>query len=362
MKEPVGKHIRGLIPYEPGKPIEELERELGIKNSIKLASNENPVSPSPLVVQALKKNLKVLNRYPDGGGFYLKKALSNKMGLKMSNLILGNGSNEIIELIAKTFLMPREEAIMGHPAFIVYQLSVQGVNGKKIIVPLKNLTHDLMGMAAKITNQTRLIFIANPNNPTGTMVTDMEMRRFMNKVPKRVIVVVDEAYYEYVTRNDFPNTIDYLKKGRNIIILRTFSKIYGLAGLRIGYGMANEKLIKELNKVRQPFNTNSLAQIAALTSLGDREYIKRNRKSNKEGREYFYKNFHEMGLQYTPSEANFVLVKVGDGKDIYKRLLKKGIIVRPMGGYGLPEYIRVTIGLPIENKKFIKVFKEVIKS
>ena len=362
MKGFVGKHIKGLIPYEPGKPIEELERELGIKNSIKLASNESPIGPSPIVIQVLKKCLKALNRYPDGGGFYLKKALSKKMGLKISNFILGNGSNEIIELIAKTFLMPGEEAIMGHPAFIVYQLSVQGVNGRKIIVPLKNLTYDLMGMAERITNHTKLIFIANPNNPTGTMVTDKEMKRFMNRVPNRVIIVVDEAHYEYVSRNDFPNTMDYLKKERNIIILRTFSKIYGLAGLRIGYGMAKEKLIKELNKVRQPFNTSSLAQIAALASLEDREHIKRNQRLNKEGREYFYRHFHEMGLQYTPSETNFVLVKVGDGKDVYNKLLEKGVIVRPMGGYGLPEHIRVTIGLPRENKKFIRVFKEVIKS
>lgn len=360
MKELVGKHIKQLIPYEPGKPIEELERELGIKNSVKLASNESPLSPSSSVIQALKKGLKDLNRYPDGGGFYLKRALSKKWGLRMSNILLGNGSNEIIEMIAKTFLLPGQEAVMAHPAFIIYQLSVLGVDGKRIIVPLKDFTHDLIAMAERITDKTKLIFIANPNNPTGTMNTESEMGEFMRRVPSRVIVVVDEAYFEYVTRRDYPKTIDYLKKGKNIIILRSFSKIYGLAGLRVGYAMAKEGLINEINRVRQPFNTNSLAQLAAVTALKDKEHIRKNCRLNSEGKRYLCKQLTEMDIEYIPSETNFILINVGNGNKVYKKLLRKGVIVRPMGGYSLPEYIRVTIGLHGENRRFIKELKEII--
>lgn len=360
MKELVCKHIKELIPYQPGKPIEELERELGIKSSVKLASNESPVSPSPLAVEAIKKGLRDLNRYPEGGGFYLTKALSKKWSLKQSNFILGNGTNDVLELIAKTFLMPKEEAIMAHPAFIVYQLAVQGVNGKRVVVPLKDFTHDLVKMADAVTSRTKLIFIANPNNPTGTMVGDNEMKRFMKRVPKRVIVVVDEAYFEYVTRRDFPKTLEYLKQGRNIIILRTFSKIYGLAGLRIGYGMAKEELVNEMHKARQPFNTNSLAQMAAIASMKDREYVKKVKKLNNDGKICLYDHLKKMGVECVPSETNFILVKVQNAGGVYKKLLKKGVIVRPMEGYGLKEYLRITIGLPAENRRFIKALKEVI--
>lgn len=360
MKELVCKHIKELIPYQPGKPIEELERELGIKNSVKLASNESPMGPSPLAAEAIKKGLRDLNRYPEGGGFYLTKALSKKWSLKQSNFILGNGTNDVLELITKTFLMPKEEAIMAHPAFIVYQLAVQGVNGKRVVVPLKDFIHDLAKMADAVTSRTKLIFIANPNNPTGTMVGDNEMKRFMKRVPKSVIVVVDEAYYEYVSRRDFPEMIEYLRQGRNIIILRTFSKIYGLAGLRIGYGMAKEELINEMHKARQPFNTNSLAQMAAIASMKDRKYVKKVKKLNSKGKTFLYDQLEKMGIEFVSSETNFILIKVDNAGGVYKKLLKKGVIVRPMEGYGLKEYVRVTIGLPAENRRFIRTLKEVI--
>jgi histidinol-phosphate aminotransferase len=358
-KELVCKHIKELIPYQPGKPIEELERELGIQNSIKLASNESPVGPSPAVTAAIRKALKNLNRYPDGGGFYLKKDLARKWRLDMSNFILGNGTNEILELIAKTFLMPGEEAIMGHPSFVVYQLAVQGVNGKKIVVPLKEYTHDLVSMFRAVTRKTKMIFIANPNNPTGTMVSDDEVDSFMRRIPERVIVVMDEAYSEYVTRRDFPETLKYLREGRNIIILRTFSKIYGLAGLRIGYGMARKDLVYEMNRARQPFNTNSLAQVAATAALRDKEYVKKLKKMNTEGRQFLYTSLDKMGIEYVPSEANFILVRVGDADRVYKSLLEKGVIVRPMAGFGMKEHIRVTIGIPAENRRLIRSLKAV---
>lgn len=356
-KELVCKHIKGLIPYQPGKPIEELERELGIKNSIKLASNESPAGPSPAVRAAVRNALKDLNRYPDGGGFYLKKDLARKWRLSIPNFILGNGTNEILELIAKTFLMPGEEAIMAHPSFVVYQLAVQGVDGKRVVIPLRDYTHDLVSMAGAVTKKTKMIFIANPNNPTGTMVNDDEVDSFMKKIPERVIVVMDEAYYEYVTRKDYPETLKYLREGRNIVILRTFSKIYGLAGLRIGYGMAREDLVYEMNRARQPFNTNSLAQVAAIAALKDKEYVRKLKRLNTEGKKFLCDSLDRIGMEYVPTEANFILVKVGDAGRVYQSLLQKGVIVRPMAGFGMKEHIRITIGLPAENRRLIRALK-----
>lgn len=358
IKKFVSDEIEALVPYPPGKPMEELERELGIKGSIKLASNENPLGPSPKAVDAVSKALKNLHRYPDGGCYYLKERLAKRLGVKPENLIIGNGSNEIIELVVRTFLRPGEEAVMGNPSFAVYPLVIPVAGGKSVLVPLKNLTHDLDAMADAITEKTKIVFIANPNNPTGTMVAKKELDRFCARMPEDVILVLDEAYYEFVTSKDFPNSFEYLKEGRNVVILRTFSKIYGLAGLRIGYGIAPEKLVFYMNKVRQPFNVNSLAQIAAMAALDDDGHLKRSQQNNREGLAYLFGELKAMGLEYVPTQANFFLIKVGKGKEIYDALLRQGVIVRPMASYGLGEYIRVTVGTAEENKRFVEAIRK----
>lgn len=355
MKAP--KHIRSINPYVPGKPVEELERELGIKNSVKLASNENPAGPSPKAMKALRKGISDLNRYPDGSCFYLRNALAEKLKISPEALIFGNGSNEIIELAARTFLAPGDEAIMGHPSFVVYSTIVQAAHGKSIIVPLKDWCHDLEKMASKITKKTKIIFIANPNNPTGTINTAAEVDAFMKKVPKGVLVVMDEAYYEYVSSSEYADSMKYLGKGKDILILRTFSKIYGLAALRIGYGMSSEKTIEEMNKIRQPFNINTLAQIAAMGALEDDRHIKNTRKLNDEGKNYLYAELDKLKVTYIPTEANFIFVflKKKNAPDINNKLLKKGIIIRPMG----PGAVRITIGLPDENRRLVRALKQI---
>ena len=357
LKKLVSDEIEALIPYPPGKPIEEVERELGIKNSIKLASNENPLGPSPKAVDAVTNALKNLNRYPDGGCYYLKEKLANRLDVKPENIIIGNGSNEIIELVVRTFLRPGEEAVMGNPSFAVYPLAVPAAGGKAVLVPLKNLTHDLDAMADAITEKTKIVFIANPNNPTGTMNTKAQLDKFIGRLPDDIILVLDEAYYEFVTSKDFPNSFEYLKEGKNVVILRTFSKIYGLAGLRVGYGIAPERLNFYMNKVRQPFNVNSLAQIAAMAALDDEEHLKRSQKNNADGLKFLYGEIKAMGFEYVPTHANFFLIKVGKGKEVYDALLKQGVIVRPMASYGLGKYIRVTVGTPEENKRFVNAMK-----
>ena len=358
IKKLVLDEIEALVPYPPGKPMEELERELGIKDSIKLASNENPLGPSPKAVKAITYALKNLNRYPDGGCFYLKERLAKKIGVKPENLIIGNGSNEIIELVVRTFLRLGEEAVMGNPSFAVYPLAVPAAGGKAIQVPLKNLTHDLDAMADAITKNTKIVFIANPNNPTGTIVTKKQLDKFCGRLPSDVVLVLDEAYYEFVTDSEFPSSLDYLKKGANVVILRTFSKIYGLAGLRIGYGIASEALNLYMNKVRQPFNVNSLAQIAAMAALDDEEHLKKSQKNNIDGLDFLFNEVKAMGFKCVPTQANFFLIKVGKGKEVYDALLRQGVIVRPMSSYGLDEYVRVTIGLPEENKRFVGALKK----
>ncbi|MBI3398904.1 MAG: histidinol-phosphate transaminase [Deltaproteobacteria bacterium] len=362
-KKLVSDEIEALIPYPPGKPMEELERELGIKNSIKLASNENPLGPSPKAVEAVAKALKNLNRYPDGGCYYLKEKLAQRLKVKPENLIIGNGSNEIIELVIRTFLRPGDEAVMGNPSFAVYPLVVRAAGGKSVLVPLKNLTHDLDAMFDAITEKTKLVFIANPNNPTGTMSTKAQLDKFIGRLrDDGIIIVLDEAYYEFVTDKGFPDSLGYLNSGKNIVILRTFSKIYGLAGLRVGYGIAPERLNFYMNKVRQPFNVNSLAQIAAMAALGDDEHLKKSQKNNREGLSYLFKELGTMGLECVPTQANFFLIKAGKGKEVYDALLRQGVIVRPMASYGLGEYIRITVGLPEENKRFVEALKKTVNS
>ena len=351
------EYIRTIKPYVPGKPVEELERELGITESIKLASNENPVGPSPLAIKELRKGLNDLNRYPDGSCYYLRNALSGMLQVKPGGIIFGNGSNEIIELAVRTFLRPGEEAVIAHPSFVVYSSIVQAAQGKNIIVPLKNWKHDLETMASKITKKTRIIFIANPNNPTGTINTKKEMDSFMKEVPESVLIVIDEAYFEYVDSPDYADSMKYLKKGNNILILRTFSKIYGLAGLRIGYGISKPGIVEEMNKVRQPFNVNSLSQKAALAALNDEKHLEKAKKINESGKLYLYNELNRLNIRYLPTDANFIFIILEDksAPELHESLLKQGVIIRPMG----PAAVRVTIGLPAENKRFINALRKI---
>ncbi len=347
---PVSENIKSISPYVPGKPIEELERELGISGSIKLASNENPLGPSTRAVNAIRKALEGLNRYPDGSGFYLSQALAKQLGTEIDQIILGNGSNELIELAVRTFVQPGDEVISADPSFVVYKMIAQAAGGTNVIVPCKDMRHDLDAMAEKVSPRTRLIFIANPNNPTGTMNTKAEMDRLMAKVPEHVLVCVDEAYFEYVTRADYPDSLDYLREGKNVLALRTFSKIYGLAGLRVGYGITRPEIAEMMNKVRQPFNTNSLGQVGALAALSDRKHVEKSVTLNNEGKQLLYKEFDRLGVTYIPTETNFILFETKTGsRELYEALLKKGVIVRPMG----PNRLRVTIGLPEENRRFV---------
>lgn len=349
------EYILSIRPYVPGKPVKELERELGIGNSVKLASNENPVGPSPAAIEAIGKALSDINRYPDGSGYYLKKALSEKLSVSEDELILGNGSNELIDIAVHTFMKDGDEAIMATPSFVVYSMGVQSVGGVCIQVPLKNYTHDLDRMAAAVTPRTKMLFIANPNNPTGTINRKEEFDRMMADMPDGLIVVLDEAYIEYVSDPGYPDSLESLHSDKNILVLRTFSKIYGLAGLRLGYGVAKREILADMNRLREPFNTNSMAQTAALAALGDGEHLRRSRETNESGKEYLYSQLDEMGMSYVPTEANFIYVPVPDAPALYEKLLKLGVIVRPMG----PDSIRVTIGLPGENKKFIEALSRI---
>jgi len=346
--------LRGLISYEPGKPVEDVARELGLKPSdiIKLASNENPLGPSPKALAAMHEALERVHFYPDGGGFYLREAIAAQFGFQRENVILGNGSNEIIEFVGHAFLRPGDEVITARHAFAVYALMATLFDARVIEVPDPGFCHDLKAMAAAITPRTREIFITNPNNPTGTLVSQKEIDRFMDIVPDHVIVVFDEAYYEFV--NNPPDTLKYVREGReNVVVLRTFSKIQGLAGLRIGYGLGAKNVISVLQKTRQPFNANSIAQAGAIAGLLDIDHQRRTRELTDAGRAYIEEQFALMGLEYVPSHANFVLVKVGNGDQVFKALLAKGVIVRAMASYQLPEWIRVSVGTPDQNRRFI---------
>jgi histidinol-phosphate aminotransferase len=347
------EYIRAIQPYVPGKPIEELERELGIPNSVKLASNENPLGPSPEALKAIGDSFSGLNRYPDGAGYYLKKALSETLSVSEEELILGNGSNELLDIAARTFMKAGDEAVMASPSFVVYAMAVQSVGGTSVQVPLKNYAHDLSAMAAAITPKTKIVFIANPNNPTGTFNRKDELDMLMEKVTDEVLVVMDEAYYEYVSAPDYADSMKHFRTGKNILILRTFSKIYGLAGLRMGYGIAKKDLLIDMNRLREPFNTNSLAQKAALAALRDREHVANSRRINEEGKKYLYQELASLGISAVPTEANFIYIPIENSMAVYNNLLRKGVIIRPMG----PKAVRVTIGLPDENRRFIEALK-----
>jgi histidinol-phosphate aminotransferase len=352
--------LASLVPYQPGKPIEEVEREYGIRDSIKLASNENALGPSPKALTALREALPGLHRYPDGGCYYLKERLAAKLGVGTDQLFLGNGSNEILELLARTFLRPGEEAVLSEQAFVVYASVVQAAAGVPRAVALREFTHDLDAILAAVRPATKLVILGNPNNPTGTIYRRPAFERFLAGLRRDVVVVADEAYLEYVEDPEYPNALRYLEPGRLLVALRTFSKIYGLAGLRLGYAITSAEIAAALDRVRQPFNVNLAAQVAAIAALDDDEHVERSRRMNREGRRYLEGEFRRLGLGYVPTQANFILLHVGDGARVYEALLRRGVIVRPVGGYGFPEHVRVTIGTEAENRRLVAALGEAL--
>lgn len=370
MMKLANKNILKVKSYIPGKPIEEVKRELGLREAIKLASNENALPPSRAAILAAKKALSSANRYPDGGCFYLKKAIAGRFRVKPGNVIVGNGSDEIIVLALRAFLKKGEEVIIARPTFLIYEVASKIAGAKIRYAPLKDLRYDVRRIAGLMNKRTKLIFIANPDNPTGTYITDKEVAFLLSRAPKGAIFYFDEAYFEFASgAGDFPNTMKYLKS-KNVIISRSFSKAYGLAGLRVGYAFAKENIIDCLNRVREPFNVNSPAQAAALAALGDKEYVPKTMKLLARGKAYLYRELDALGIDYVPSATNFVLINLyrksakrdrKSAKEVYKKLLKRGVIVREMSAWKLNNFIRVTIGTMPENRKFVKMLKEIIK-
>jgi histidinol-phosphate aminotransferase len=355
------EHILGIAPYEPGKPVEELERELGIPGAIKLASNENPLPPSDRVQQAIIAALSHLNRYPDGSGFYLRQAIAKRHGFTPDQIMLGNGSNDLIELVVRAFMRPGDEAVVPHPSFVVYPMIVQAVGGIRVMVMLRDYRIDLEAMARAITPQTKVVFIANPNNPTATIVTADEVEHFMARVPEGTIVIFDEAYIEFAMGTDFPDALSYVRQGRKAIVLRTFSKASSLAGLRVGYAVGDADAVALMNRIRQPFNVNSLAQAAALAALDDENHTLECVRMNEAGKAYLYDEFRNLGVKYVPSRANFILVDVGrSAADIYQKLLHEGVIVRPLTPFGMETALRITVGTPDENRRLVKGLRTVL--
>jgi histidinol-phosphate aminotransferase len=353
--------LREITVYQPGKPIEETARELDLDPNaiVKLASNENPLGPSPKAMEAMRAELEKGHLYPDGGGYCLCKAVAIKLGLAPENVILGNGSNEVLEFLGHAFLNPGDEVIASQYAFIVYKLIATSFGAHTIEVPSPDYQQNLDGVLAAITPKTRLIFIPNPNNPTGTLVSQRAIDNFIARISENVIVVFDEAYFEFLDRP--PDTLRFVRDGRNVVVLRTFSKIHGLAGLRIGYAVAPADLIEVLHKTRQPFNVNSIAQVGALAALDDDEHQRETKRVIDEGRAYLHEQFAQMEIPFVPGTANFVMVNVGDGHRVFEELLRQHIIVRPLKGYNLPEWVRVSVGTMEENKKCVAALKEVFR-
>jgi histidinol-phosphate aminotransferase len=352
-------YIRAIAPYQPGKPISELAREMGLdeRKIIKLASNENPFGISPKAKSAIKKTLAEVGRYPDGNAFELKAALSRRHGVPQECIVVGNGSNDLLELAAGAFLAPGRAAVYSQHAFAVYPLATQARGATSIVVPAKNYAHDLAAMLAAITPETRVVFIANPNNPTGTFATGGELENFIAGVRRDVAVVVDEAYSEYLPPSLRYDSVALLKKYPNLIVTRTFSKVYGLAGLRVGFGLMHPDVADLLNRVRQPFNVNSLALAAAVAALEDRKFVAKSTKNNRSELARLERELKTLGLETIPSCANFVTFRVSRAKTVYEKLLRQGVIVRPLAGYDMPEHLRVTVGTPKENEKFLKALR-----
>jgi histidinol-phosphate aminotransferase len=355
------KGIQGLSPYQAGKPIEELQRELGLSDIVKLASNENPLGPSPAVLESCARALRDSTRYPDANGFELKQSIAGKFGLKADQLTLGSGSNDVLDLIARVFLAPGTSAVFSQYAFIVYPIATQACGARALVTPAKNWGNDLEAMLAAIEADTRVIFIANPNNPTGTWVGNTELVAFLQRVPPNVVVVLDEAYTEYVEQQDFPDGLALLQQFPNLIVTRTFSKAYGLAGLRVGYAASSPQLADLLNRVRAPFNVNSLGLVAAVAALADNDYLVRARQLNAQGLRQLCEGIAPLGLPVIPSAGNFITVEMpGDALPIYQRLLREGVIVRPLVPYKMPNHLRVSIGLTEENAKFLAALPKVL--
>ena len=357
----VSEGVKQITPYIPGKPIEDLEKEYGIRGAIKMASNENPLGPSPKAIEAMRTCLSTVHRYPDANCLLLKEQLSIKLNIPQDCIIPSNGSNEILELVSKVFLRPGHEVIIPEPTFSLYAKFTQVMDGNPVRVPLKNFRIDLGAVVKKISPRTKIIFINNPNNPTGTIVDKAAFEGFLNQVPENIIIVLDEAYGEFVETLDFPQGKNYVDTQLWVITLRTFSKIYGLAGLRIGYGLAPPALAHYLNKVRQPFNVNSLAQVAAIAALDDTEHYENTFRLVFDGREYLYRHLDEIGAPYIPSQSNFVMINLGEKcARVYDSLLRMGVIVRPLASFGFSEYIRVSIGTPEENQRFIEALNKAL--
>jgi histidinol-phosphate aminotransferase len=357
-------YVRSIAPYQPGKPISELAREMGLdeRNIVKLASNENPRGIGPRTRAAIDAALAEVARYPDGNGFELKQALARRYGVDMASIVLGNGSNDVLELVALAFLGPGRAAVFSQHCFAVYPLATQARGARSIVVPAKSYGHDLEAMAKAIDDETYVAWIANPNNPTGTFAKSEAVEAFLRRVPERVLVVLDEAYNEYLTPELRSDTVRLVKRHPNLVVTRTFSKAYGLAGLRVGYALAHASVADIMNRVRQPFNVNSIALAAACAALDDMEFVARSYALNLQGLKQLEEGARALGLEYIPSHGNFITVRVGKAADIYKRLLRRGVIVRPVGGgYGLPEHLRVTVGTPEENEKFLGALTAALK-
>ncbi len=354
------KFIFDINPYIPGKPIEEVKRELKLKSVIKLASNENPYPPSPKVISAIHKAAREVNRYPDGGCFVLRQALAKHLKVNENQLIFGNGSDEIIVLAVKAFVAKGDEVVIARPSFLIYEIACRLAGAKIHEVPLKNFCYDLEGIKSKLSKNTKIVFIGNPDNPAGTYINTKQTEDFMKAVSPETLVFFDEAYFEYVHAKDYPDTLQLMKKYPNIITTRTFSKMYGLAGLRVGYGVASLEIIDILNRLREPFNVNSLAQVAAVAALADKNYYQKIAKEVEVQRKYIYKGLKTLGLKHEVSHTNFILIKVAHASEISKGLLKKGVIIRDMTVWGLSDYIRVSIGTASENKRLIKTLGDLL--
>ena len=349
-------YVRSIAPYQPGKPISELAREMGLaeKDIVKLASNENPRGIGPRTRAAIERSLGDIARYPDGNGFELKDALSRRYGVDAAQIVLGNGSNDVLELVALAFLGPGRAAVLSQHAFAVYPLATQARGARAIVMPAKNYGHDLEAMARAVDEETCVVWVANPNNPTGTLAAPAALEAFVRRIPERVIVVIDEAYNEYMPADLRSDTVKWLKRHPNLVLTRTFSKAYGLAGLRVGYALAHPSVADVMNRVRQPFNVNSVALAAATAALEDMEFVAKSFAENLQGLRQLREGAQSLGLEFIPSYGNFLTIRVGKAQEVYKRLLRRGVIVRPVGGgYQLPEHLRVTVGTAAENDKFL---------
>ncbi len=358
----VPQHIAQIVPYPPGKPLEELEREYGITKAVKLASNENPLGPSPKAVKAIEEAIGRVNRYPDGSGFYLRRRIAEKLGVPFDGVVLGNGSNELIEMVFKAFMQGGDEVVVPQPSFLMYEIAAQVLGARAVPVPLKDFRLDLEAMSRAMGAKTKVVVVNNPNNPTGTVVTKSEWETFLDALPQETVVIADEAYIEFVRdKRSFDGVRYILREGPYVVSIRTFSKAYGLAGLRIGYALARPEVVDVLNRVRQPFNVNMLAQVGALAALDDEDFLERTRTLTSEGLRYLYDQLGAMGLRTIPTEANFFLVELPAGaRMIYSALLERGVITRAMDTYGLERFLRVSVGLPEENRLFVEALREVL--